>query len=265
MGAGRMATALARGLVAAGIVPARAIVATDPSEAAQRTFLREVQGANVGADNVASVGRADVVWLAVKPQQMDDALAALRPAIRSDALVVSIAAGITLDQLAGSLPSRQRVVRVMPNTPCLIGQGASGFSLGKHATPEDAKLVATLLSAVGAAFEVPEEMLDAVTGLSGSGPAYVYSMIEALAEGGIAAGLPARLAAELAARTVAGAAAMVLQTAETPAVLRERVTSPGGTTVAGLAVLTERGFNKAVADAVQAATRRSAELGRVTK
>jgi pyrroline-5-carboxylate reductase len=263
MGAGRMATALARGLVQAGIVPAESIVASDPSEDARRAFAGEVPGATVAPDIADQVAKADVIFLAVKPQQMNAALAALSDSIRSDGLVVSIAAGITLERIAAALPAGQRIVRVMPNTPCLIGQGASGFSLGKQAMPADAKLVATLLSAVGAAFEVPETMLDAVTGLSGSGPAFVYSMIEALTEGGKAAGLPAELAAELAARTAAGAAAMVLQTGETPAVLRERVTSPGGTTVAGLAVLTERGFNAAVVEAVEAASRRSAELGRV--
>jgi len=261
MGAGRMATALARGLVQAGIVPAASIVASDPSEDARRAFAGGVPGATVAPDIADRVAQCDVIFLAVKPQQMSAALAALGDSIRSDGLVVSIAAGITLERIAAALPAGQRIVRVMPNTPCLIGQGASGFSLGKLATPADAKLVATLLSAVGAAFEVPETMLDAVTGLSGSGPAFVYSMIEALTEGGKAAGLPAELAAELASRTAAGAAAMVLQTGETPAVLRERVTSPGGTTVAGLAVLTERGFNAAVVEAVEAATRRSAELG----
>jgi pyrroline-5-carboxylate reductase len=260
-----MATALARGLVRAAIVPAEAIVASDPSEDARLAFEREAPGATVAADIAERVGQADVVFLAVKPQQMTEALAALCDGLRADALVVSIAAGITLERLAGALPASQRIIRVMPNTPCLIGQGASGFSLGKFATPEDGKLLAKLLSAVGAAFEVPEKLLDAVTGLSGSGPAFVYSMIEALAEGGKAAGLPVELAAELAARTAAGAAAMVLQTGETPAVLRDRVTSPGGTTVAGLNVLRERKFNEAVVEAVGAAARRSAELGRATK
>jgi pyrroline-5-carboxylate reductase len=153
----------------------------------------------------------------------------------------------------------------MPNTPCLIGRGVSCFSLGPHATREDADNVASLLSAVGSAFEVPESQLDAVTGLSGSGPAFVYSMIESLTEGGVSSGLPPSLAAELAARTAAGAAEMVLQTGETPAVLRDRVTSPGGTTQAGLAVLKDLGFQAAVVEAVAAATRRSAELGRATK
>jgi pyrroline-5-carboxylate reductase len=153
----------------------------------------------------------------------------------------------------------------MPNTPCLIAKGVSGYSLCEHATKDDGELVAKLLSAVGAAFEVPELLLDAVTGLSGSGPAFVYSMIEALTEGGVAAGLPAELAAELATRTAVGAAEMVVQTGEAPAVLRERVTSPGGTTLAGLGVLDERGFKDTIIAAVQAATRRSAELGRVAK
>jgi pyrroline-5-carboxylate reductase len=149
----------------------------------------------------------------------------------------------------------------MPNTPALIGQGASAYSLGEFASPADGDLVAKLLSAVGVAFKVPETLLDAVTGLSGSGPAFVYSMIEALARGGMAAGMPAELASELAARTVSGAAQMVLVTGEAPAVLRDRVTSPGGTTLAGLAVLQERRFGDAVEAAVVAATKRSAELG----
>jgi pyrroline-5-carboxylate reductase len=265
MGTGRMATALARGLVRAEMVPAAAIVACDPSEDARKAFAGEVPGAVVGASNAAEVARADVVVLAVKPQQMGDALAAIRGPIGGNSLVVSIAAGVTLERLAAALPPGQRIVRVMPNTPCLIGRGASGFALGKKATQSDAKLVASLLSAVGAAFEVSEKLLDAVTGLSGSGPAFVYSMIQSLADGGAAEGLSPELALELAARTVAGAAEMVLQTRETPTVLRDRVTSPGGTTVAGLGVLRERGFEEAVVAAVQAATRRSAELGQSTK
>jgi pyrroline-5-carboxylate reductase len=265
MGAGRMATALARGLVRAEMVPAGSIVACDPSDEAQKTFQSEVPGTTVEASNAADVARSDVVILAVKPQQMNEALTAIRGIIGNNALVVSIAAGVTIERLESALPGGQRVVRVMPNTPCLIGQGASGFALGRHATKSDAELVASLLSAVGAAFEVPEKLLDAVTGLSGSGPAFVYSMIEALAEGGVAEGMSPKLALELAARTVAGAAEMVLQTGETPAVLRDRVTSPGGTTLAGLGVLRERGFGESVSEAVKAATRRSAELGKSTK
>jgi pyrroline-5-carboxylate reductase len=265
MGAGRMATALARGLVRAEMVPAGAIVACDPNAEARKAFADEIPGTIVEAANAADVARADVIILAVKPQTMSDALASIRSAIDGNALVVSIAAGVTIGRLEAALPVGQRIVRVMPNTPCLIGLGASGFALGTHATKEDAKLVASLLSAVGVAFEMPEKLLDAVTGLSGSGPAFVYSMIEALAAGGVAEGMSPELAGELAARTVSGAAEMVLQTGETPAVLRDRVTSPGGTTLAGLGVLRERGFGEAISDAVKAATRRSVELGQSTK
>lgn len=265
VGAGQMATALARGFVAASIVPPQAIRASDPVAAAREAFERAVPGASLTDDNNEVVATADIVILAVKPQQMTNVLAGIRDAIRPNALVVSIAAGITLDRLAAGLPSGQRTVRVMPNTPCLIGKGASCFSLGPHSASSDAETVTSLLSAVGSAYEVPESQLDAVTGLSGSGPAFVYSMIEALTEGGVAAGLPQPLAAELAARTAAGAAEMVLQTGESPAVLRDRVTSPGGTTQAGLAVLKETQFQDAVVAAVTAASRRSAELGQPTQ
>lgn len=265
IGAGRMATALARGFLEAGIMDASAIRASDPIAAAREAFQHEVPGIEVGNDNRAVVRGVDIVLLAVKPQQMTDVLNEIRDAIRADALVVSIAAGITLDRLAAGLPAKQRIIRVMPNTPCLIGRGVSCFSLGSDAKKSDADTVSALLSSVGAAFEVPESQLDAVTGLSGSGPAFVYSMIEALTEGGIQAGLPPELAAELASRTAVGAAEMVLQTGETPAVLRDRVTSPGGTTQAGLAVLKEKSFQGAVVEAVAAATRRSVELGRSMK
>ena len=150
----------------------------------------------------------------------------------------------------------------MPNTPCLIGMGACGYALGTEATEQDGQLVATILSAVGSAYEVPESMLDAVTGLSGSGPAFVYEVIEALTEGGIEVGLSPELAAQLAVNTVAGAAQMVLATGEDPAVLRKHVMSPGGTTVAGLEALEKLGLRKALSGAVRAATHRSVELGR---
>lgn len=262
IGAGRMATALGRGFVNAKLVPASALTASDPSDAARAAFGQEVPGAQVVATNSNIFAACDVVILAVKPQLMKPVLAEVREVIRPDALVVSIAAGVTLAGLATGLQSNQRIVRVMPNTPCLIGRGASGFSLGPHATPADGKLVAQLLAAVGVAYEVPEAQLDAVTGLSGSGPAFVYTMIEALAQGGCEAGLPAELASALAAQTAVGAAEMVLATGETPAVLRDRVTSPGGTTLAGLKALEENGFQPAVVAAVVAATRRSVELGK---
>lgn len=265
IGAGRMATALARGFVDAKLVGPGQIVASDPSAEARAAFVREVPGAQVVVDNSAVVSAADVVWLAVKPQKMREALEEIRGVIRPAALVISIAAGMTIERIAAGLPNGQRIVRVMPNTPCLIGKGASAYSLGREATKQDAELVGRLLLAVGSAFEVPEAQLDAVTGLSGSGPAFVYTMIEAMSAGGVAVGLSAELSAELAARTAAGAAEMVLATGETPAVLRDRVTSPGGTTLAGLGVLSERKFSDAIVAAVTAATRRSEELGRDAK
>lgn len=262
VGAGRMATALGRGFVGAKLLPASALVASDPSDAARAAFAREVPGAAVIARNGPEFAQCDVVILAVKPQLMKPVLAEVHDVIRTDSLVVSIAAGVTIAGLAAGLPANQRIIRVMPNTPCLIGRGASAYSLGAEATADDGRLVAQLLSAVGVAFEVPEDQLDAVTGLSGSGPAFVYTMIEMLGQGGVAMGLPAALAVDLATHTVAGAAEMVLATRETPAVLRDRVTSPGGTTLAGLKALDEHGFEEAVIAAVRAATHRSAELGK---
>jgi pyrroline-5-carboxylate reductase len=257
-----MATALGRGFVNAKLVPASALTASDPSDAARAAFSQEVPGTQVIATNSNVFAACDVVILAVKPQSMKPVLAEVREVIRADALVVSIAAGVTLAGLAAGLQPNQRIVRVMPNTPCLIGRGASGYSLGPQATSADGKLVARLLAAVGVAYEVPEAQLDAVTGLSGSGPAFVYTMIEALAQGGREAGLSAELASALAAQTAVGAAEMVLATGEMPAVLRDRVTSPGGTTLAGLKALEENGFQPAVVAAVVAATRRSVELGK---
>jgi pyrroline-5-carboxylate reductase len=262
VGAGRMATALGRGFVNAKLLPASAIFASDPHEAARAAFEREVPGAKVVAENGPVVTAADVIFLAVKPQQIQSVLAEIRGAMSAESLVVSIAAGVTLKGLAAGLAKGQRIIRVMPNTPCLIGKGVSAYSLGDTATKDDGRLVAELLSAVGVAHEVPESQLDAVTGLSGSGPAFGYTMIEQLTAGGVEMGLPAALAADLAARTVLGAAEMVLDTGDTPAVLRDRVTSPGGTTLAGLTAMANHGFQKSVVEAVRAATLRSAELGK---
>jgi pyrroline-5-carboxylate reductase len=237
-------------------------VASDPQSATRAAFDREVPGAKLLDANGADFAPCDVVILAVKPQVMQQALAEVREHVRRDALVVSIAAGVTIAKLAAGLAAGQRIVRVMPNTPCLIGRGASAYALGPTATEDDGRLVAQLLSAVGVAQEVPESQLDAVTGLSGSGPAYVYRLIEVLTEGGLEVGLPAELAATLAVHTVAGAAEMVLATREAPAKLREQVTSPNGTTLAGLQAMEENGFQNAVLSAVRAATLRSAELGK---
>ncbi|RIK72804.1 MAG: pyrroline-5-carboxylate reductase [Planctomycetota bacterium] len=261
IGAGRMATALANGCVQRGLVPAPGVLASDPDESARRRFAAEIAGARVVDANPDVLAGADAVILAVKPQMMPQVLGEIGTHVTPQHLLVSIAAGVTLARLANSLPAGTRLVRVMPNTPCLIGLGASCYCRGPAATAEDAAAVERLLGAVGRAYEVEEPQLDAVTGLSGSGPAFVYSVIEAMAEGGVAAGLPQGLALELAAQTAAGAAGMIQQTALSPAELREQVTSPGGTTLAGLKVLAQRDGPGAFRAAVEAAARRSVELG----
>ncbi|MEM1305230.1 MAG: pyrroline-5-carboxylate reductase [Planctomycetota bacterium] len=260
LGAGRMATALAEGFVSsAGLAPGR-VHASDPNAAARQKFIERVPGATAGAANAEVLPKAGIAFLAVKPQVIDELLRDVGKSIPADALVVSLAAGVTLSRLASRLPKRARLVRVMPNTPCLVGRGASAFSLGEHATPGDAELVAGLLSAVGYAVCVEEKHLDAVTGLSGSGPAFVYTVVEALADAGVRAGLPRDIALKLAAETVAGAAEMVATTGEHPAALRDAVTSPAGTTAAGLAELERHGLPWALQAAVAAATQRSREL-----
>jgi pyrroline-5-carboxylate reductase len=176
-------------------------------------------------------------------------------------LLLSIVAGLPLAKLEAAAGPRFRVVRAMPNTPALIMRGATGFARGSQATDADAATAARIFGAAGVAMEVKESLLDAVTGLSGSGPAYVYTIIEALADGGVLMGLPRELALRLAAQTVAGAAEMVLQQNAHPGVLRDQVTSPGGTTIAGLEVLEQRGLRSALIGAVRAATERAAELG----
>lgn len=260
LGAGQMATALARGWLTAQLIdPARSLAA-DPYAQARSDFAAAT-GLAVGESNLAVVERAEVLILAVKPQMMAGLLAEIRSLVRPDQLVVSIAAGIPIVKLAESLPTGTRIVRVMPNTPCLIGQSATGIAAGPTATADDVKFVSSLFDAVGIAVHVPESQLDAVTGLSGSGPAYVCVLIEALADGGVRAGLPRETAMTLAVQTVLGAAAMVKETKQHPAALKDAVASPGGTTIAGLHALEKAGFRAALIDAVVAANNRATELG----
>ncbi len=254
-----MARALAGGFIRGGLTSADRLVVFDPAEPARAEFAAQVAGVRLLADNRAVIAAADVIVLAVKPQQADAVTAEVCGVCGPDKLLVSILAGTPLARLCAGLGT-QRVVRVMPNTPCLVGAGAAGFALGPGASRQDAQLVAELLGAVGLALEVEESWLDAVTGLSGSGPAFVYLIIEALSDGGVRVGLPRATAAQLAAQTVLGAARMVLATGEHPGVLKDRVASPGGTTIAGLQALEERGLRAALMAAVQAAAKRSAEL-----
>ena len=261
LGAGKMATALARAWMSAGLVTAAALRASDPVAAARQSFSSET-GVDCTEDNRAVVHGSDVLILAVKPQSMAALLTDIAPAVTARHLLISIAAGIPLRQLLNGLGGEQRLVRVMPNTPCLVGASAAGYCPGAAATAEDVALVDRLFNTVGRAFRLPEHLLDAVTGLSGSGPAFVYLMIEALSDGGVRVGLPRDVATALAAQTVLGAAKMVLETSSHPGTLKDMVASPGGTTIAGLHALERAGVRGALMDAVEAATRRSAELGK---
>lgn len=262
IGAGRMATALARGFVSQGLADSQQLMASDPSPAAAEAFTRAT-GASIAADNLQVAARCDCIFLAVKPQQMAGALGPLAGRLTDRHLVISVAAGVPLATIARLLGGGPRLVRVMPNTPCLVSQGASAYCLGPGATAADGQLVARLLAAVGRAVEVEEELLDAVTGLSGSGPAFVYLMIEALSDGGVRMGLPREVALALAAQTVRGAAEMVIASGEHPAALKDQVASPGGTTMAGLHALEAAGVRGALMAAVEAATLRSMELGSI--
>jgi pyrroline-5-carboxylate reductase len=260
LGAGKMATALARGFVNSKIVTTKQLFAADPFAAAREHFSKET-GAKTVVANLAVAQAASVLILATKPDQVAAALAEISGAFTKNHLLISIAAGVTISKLENNLPAGARVIRVMPNTPALVGAGASAFALGKNATAADGELAKKLLSAVGVVFPVKENLLDAVTGLSGSGPAYVYQFIEALSDGGVAAGLPRDIATKLAAQTVLGGAKMVLETGQHPGALKDQVTSPGGTTIEGLHALEKGKLRATVMSAVRAATEKSKKLG----
>jgi pyrroline-5-carboxylate reductase len=260
LGAGKMAVALARGFVRAGLVSPSEMVGGDPYEAPRNYFAAETGIATV-TNNLAVAQAAPVLILATKPDQAAAVVAEISAAFTPDHLLISIAAGVPIEKLAAGLPAGARIIRVMPNTPALIGAGASAFAPGKNATAADAELTQKLLSAVGIALPVKESLLDAVTGLSGSGPAYVYQFIEALSDGGVAAGLPRDVATKLAAQMVMGSARMVLETGLHPGQLKDQVTSPGGTTIEGLHELEKGKLRGAVISAVRAATEKSKKLG----
>ena len=260
LGAGKMATALAKGFARAGLVTASTLIASDPIEASRSHFARET-GAKPTAFNPDVLKFAGVIFLAVKPDQVNEVLGEVRPGFTERHLMVSIAAGVPISRIEAALGGSARVVRVMPNTPALVGESASAFAPGKGAHTEDAALVQKLLSSVGVAFQVKESLLDAVTGLSGSGPAYGFVLIEALSDGGVASGLPRDVATKLAAQTLLGSAKMVLETGLHTGALKDMVTSPGGTTIEGLQELEKGGVRAALINAVRVATEKSRKLG----
>jgi len=259
LGAGRMAAALAGGMVKANLVKGRQLVASDVVSKTLKAFTNAT-GGNALKSNDDVLRKADVVIIAVKPHQVINLLSDLAPAAKPHHLFISIAAGVTLEQLKEALGSEARIIRVMPNTPALVGEGAAGFARGTHAKVADAKLTQQILEAIGVAVEVPEQLINAVTGLSGSGPAYGFQMIEAMSDGAVAAGLPRELATPLAAQTLLGAAKMVLETGEHPGKLKDMVTSPGGTTIEGLHEMEAAGVRNGLMNAVRTASDKAANL-----
>ena len=260
IGAGRMAAALARGFVDSGLVAPENLIASDPVPAGRKAFGQAV-GCETTDSNADVLAKAKVIFLAFKPHQLDEATETVRDQFDGSYLVISILAGVRLAKLDEACGGLARVVRVMPNTPALVGEGACGYALGQAATSDDSELVKRLLCAVGVAYEVKESLIDAVTGLSGSGPAYGYTIIEALSDGGVAAGLSRDIATRLAAQTMLGAAKMVLETGKHPGELKDMVCSPGGTTIEGVHELEEGGVRNALINAVRSATERAVELG----
>jgi pyrroline-5-carboxylate reductase len=264
LGTGNMAEAMVKGLLRAGVAAKEEILCTEPRPE-RREEIKARYGVQVLSDNRDATEQADVVVLSVKPQVMDALLEEIAPAIDHRKLVISIAAGISIAKIARKLGTGVRIVRTMPNTAVLVGEGASALARGAHATDDDLAQARALFQAVGSAHIVEEPLLDAVTGLSGSGPAFVFMAIEALADGGVKVGLARPVAMALAAQTVLGAAKLVLETGEHPGRLKDQVTSPGGTAIAGVHALEQGGLRAALIAAVEAATRRSRELGEKAK
>ena len=260
LGAGNMAGALIRGLLASGTVSPEQVRASD----VRRERLEELEqqhGIATTADNRALVDWADLIVLAVKPQVLDRVLDQVGDAFSPHTLVVSIAAGVPIRAIESRLPEAVRVVRAMPNTAAIALAGATAIAPGAHATEDDVQTARKLFDAVGRSVVIDEALIDAATGLSGSGPAYIMLIIEALADGGVKVGLHRDTALLLAAQTVYGSAKLQLDTGEHPGRLKDMVTSPGGTAIAGLHTLESGGLRRTLIDAVETATRRAGELG----
>jgi pyrroline-5-carboxylate reductase len=262
LGAGNMAAALIKGLLHGKVLPPERVTASDvkPERLEQ---LRALHGIVTTTDNHRLAADCDVLVLSVKPQTIDKVLTDVGADIRPDHLVISVAAGVPIEALEGRLPKGARVVRAMPNTPATVQAGATAISGGAHAREDDVRIARELFEAVGRVVVLDESLLDAVTGLSGSGPAYIMLIIEALADGGVKVGLHRDTALLLAAQTVFGSAQLLLETGEHPGRLKDMVTSPGGTAIAGLHTLESGALRKTLIDAVESATKRAAELGAI--
>lgn len=259
VGTGNMAEALIRGLVRGKVDPAR--VAASAPRPERTAELAEKYKIFVSNDNGTVVERSKIVVLSVKPQIMRKVLDEIAPKLKPDTLVISIAAGIPLAAIETRLPAGIHVIRTMPNTPALVDAGATAIARGAHATAEDLAVAKQIFDSVGITVTLDEAQLDAVTGLSGSGPAYIFLILEALSDAGVKVGLSRRTAQLLAAQTVLGSAKLLMETKEHPGQLKDMVTSPGGTAIAGLHTLEAGGLRTTLMDAVEAATKRSHELG----
>ncbi|HUV24340.1 MAG TPA: pyrroline-5-carboxylate reductase [Methanomassiliicoccales archaeon] len=260
IGAGNMSEALMKGIIDSGIVEPGEIIAGEIIPE-RRDYITQTIGVETTADNILVARSADLIVLGVKPQYLPQVLGGLRPHLNENHLVISIAAGIRINFIESCLKPGVRVIRVMPNQPLMVRATAAGYAMGTHATKADAETVQEILDSNGIAYCLPEHLLDAVTGLSGSGPAFVYVIIEALADGGVLAGLPRDVAISLAAQTVLGSAKSVLDTKKHPGALKDMVASPAGTTIEGLQIIESAGVRGALMEAVEAAARRSKELG----
>lgn len=260
IGGGQMGEALVRGMIESGLVRAGEIMTAEPDEK-RCDYLRETYGIQVTDTAAELCIFASVIILAVKPQIMRPVLKQYEPVLGERHLLISIAAGVPIAAIEQVVGDRQRIIRVMPNTPALVLAAASALSPNRTATKDDLQLGMEIFSAIGTCVHLPENLLDAVTGLSGSGPGYVFTFIEAMIDGGVLAGIPRPVAQQLVLQTVYGSAKLALETGEPPAVLKGMVTSPGGTTISGLQVLEEGGLRGTVMAAVDKATKRSKELG----
>ena len=261
IGGGNMGEALIRGLIGANLVKPDFITATDVRADRAKELIDQF-GVTAHSDNARCVRDADVVILAVKPQIMSDVLRDIAAAVEARHLLISIAAGVTTASIRAALGKDARIIRVMPNTPALVLQGAAAIAKGKGLERDDLATAQEIFGAVGRAVVLDEELMDAVTGLSGSGPAYVAIVIESLADGGVKMGLDRATAMTLATQTVLGAAQLLLETGLHPGALKDMVASPGGTTIAGISALEEGGIRTTFIRAVERATQRSRELGR---
>src|SRR5712692_8786048 len=261
IGAGKIGSAILRGMIRADLVHKDQVMASDVSAALRQSVATEL-GIKVTPDNGKVCDFADIVILAVKPQIVDPVVKELAKKLAKEKLLVSVAAGVPLERIEKNLAKGARVVRVMPNIPCVVGAGASCYAGGAHATAVDLTRVGSILNSFGVGLPLEEKYLDAVTGLSGSGPAFVFLFIESLADGGVQVGLSRDVALKLALQTGYGSARMALESGKHLGELRDEVTSPGGTTIAGLYALEKGGMRGTVMEAVLQATRRSRELGK---